>query len=830
MENVTPPQSPTVDKGKSLPLLWLIFLLVSIAVISLFKTNEGDLFMHVRIGEYIVQTGTIPLHDVLSLTAPGEPWVNHEWLFGVLIYFVHSLFGYTGTGLLKVLMVVTAFALIWRFSVKAGAHPGFTAALAVCGAMAIRFRLFERPQMVTYVFFVLYLIVLQGKRPGYDKRLLWLPVMMVAWINLHAAAVLGVGITALDLLLEAATYYSLKAANRAVAPERKRGLVYEAGILGASAIASLLNPNGLKVWTYFFTLSPPDAKVEIREWAGALSPVKFPLLFGLLLLTGLIFIITLKQQKAFWGILYLSSIAAMSQHIRHSEFFVLIAIPAIGLPLTSRLALLKRSRKFMANSLSVCSLGLIAGFMYAGFFSPFQENPRFFMLGTGPNPHLMPVDILSFIETYKVSGRFFNDASIGGYLMQEWPDKPKVFFDGRMDVYRSVYGRVQHNPPLEIFNALQIDYAILDVSWGDNNMATYFLNDRRNWALVYYTDYLLLFVRRIPRHHFVITENEIFFYRPKFDFEQLPPERLELAINEHMRRAAKNPAISYNHAAISMLAMAKGNYELARTALDRFLQNAPYDSMPYILKAELESRLNQWTAVKQAVRAARLRRASRFAADVYYGKCHLATGRYGKAIKNFQRVVAANPYYFEIWDLLADSFQAAGNLAAANKVSEQKQVYLDELIDRDKQAQAQREQEWLKLNDDARTAMETNDRAAAETALRRALALIPEKTESYTNLANFYTTNGATSEAGAILQQGLKQNPQALELKVALGLVLLQTENPQTAEPYLRSYIESDQDLPAYPARATIQQLLQTAVPALTTPAAGPSDYAASNE
>jgi len=41
---------------------------------------DPDLWWHLRTGQWIVETGTVPHTDPFSFTRAGQPWVSHEWL------------------------------------------------------------------------------------------------------------------------------------------------------------------------------------------------------------------------------------------------------------------------------------------------------------------------------------------------------------------------------------------------------------------------------------------------------------------------------------------------------------------------------------------------------------------------------------------------------------------------------------------------------------------------------------------------------------------------------------------------------------------------------
>src|SRR5512137_2497119 len=47
---------------------------------------DPDFWWHLRTGQLIVQTHTIPRTDPFSFTKAGGPWITHEWLSEVFIF------------------------------------------------------------------------------------------------------------------------------------------------------------------------------------------------------------------------------------------------------------------------------------------------------------------------------------------------------------------------------------------------------------------------------------------------------------------------------------------------------------------------------------------------------------------------------------------------------------------------------------------------------------------------------------------------------------------------------------------------------------------------
>ena len=57
---------------------------------------DGDTGYHIRAGQYIISTLSVPKHDSFSLHTPPLPWTAHEWLSEVVMALVHDRFSLTG--------------------------------------------------------------------------------------------------------------------------------------------------------------------------------------------------------------------------------------------------------------------------------------------------------------------------------------------------------------------------------------------------------------------------------------------------------------------------------------------------------------------------------------------------------------------------------------------------------------------------------------------------------------------------------------------------------------------------------------------------------------
>ena len=185
----------------SMALGWLsigvLFALITFS--SSIEIKDLDLWLHLRMGQWISQHGFVPSYDVLSCTISGKPWVNHEWLFQVFIYQIYKAFGFDG--LISMQSVVVAFTfLVLLFLGYSRERQWLTVFTLLMVLMVYQTRFTIRPDIFSLLFFVLYIYILALH---INKRfsLYALVVLQILWTNMHGffffgPLLVGVGILA----------------------------------------------------------------------------------------------------------------------------------------------------------------------------------------------------------------------------------------------------------------------------------------------------------------------------------------------------------------------------------------------------------------------------------------------------------------------------------------------------------------------------------------------------------------------------------------------------------------------------------------------------------
>src|SRR5512139_2628511 len=172
----------------TLPRLVTLLAFIALFAMAVRTPVDTDMYWHLRTGQFILETRTIPAADPFSWTAAGLPWVDVSWLSQVILYSTYVVLGMPGLALLVAALVVLAFVFVWKQMEGGPFLRAFVVVLAAAAAGAVWT---PRSQMATFVLTPLigYLVYLY-KWKQLDR--LWvIPIVFVAWVNLHGGYVSG---------------------------------------------------------------------------------------------------------------------------------------------------------------------------------------------------------------------------------------------------------------------------------------------------------------------------------------------------------------------------------------------------------------------------------------------------------------------------------------------------------------------------------------------------------------------------------------------------------------------------------------------------------------
>ena len=264
-----------------------------------------DLAYQLRAGAEILAGHGIPDTDTWTFTVAGTPWLDQQWGAQVLLAAVFQVLGWTGLALLRAALVALTFALLldairsaWSIaSVRAGgsaiASSARTATLISVGFFIVAApALALRPQLFAIVLFAATLRILV-ERSRHPRRLWLIPLLTIAWVNLHGRFPLVLVLVALAWIDEIGLLRMPPPPGhpRLALPRRLLGSTGIALIGAFSALATLVNPFGVDVWRYIENLArDPEITSEVAEWQppSPLDPAGLLFYLSLALVVGVV--------------------------------------------------------------------------------------------------------------------------------------------------------------------------------------------------------------------------------------------------------------------------------------------------------------------------------------------------------------------------------------------------------------------------------------------------------------------------------------------------------------------------------------------------------------
>ncbi len=422
---------------KVLSSAWIVplgALLILTVIFSLRLLSDPDLGFHLNAGRWIISHLSIPQTDIATFTVPNHEYIDLHWLFQVFIYIVYLLTGYTGLSILVCILVCSLFFLLARRMLGACIPYSLVTPLLLLALLIMEPRFILRPELFTYLFITLSLIILdsyyfQKKR----KSLYLLPLIMLVWCNMEGLFMLGFS-------LIGAYFISIWIRDRK--PDLR--------LLGwgtATVLICLVNPYGMRGLLFPFELLTRfqagnifhehikefQTLFQLEGW----TVKEYAALIYLVLSAGSI-LITVKQRKPHELVLWVVYAILFLLAIRNIPLFVIVTLPITGLSVREIIGKLSRnipSKKRLRLGF-LFSMSLLLGMM---ILIPrlitnvyYANNLSYNKTGIGLDQLQLPEGASDFLRENHLEGRIINSLSYGGWL--SWRLSQPIFIDARLEV------------------------------------------------------------------------------------------------------------------------------------------------------------------------------------------------------------------------------------------------------------------------------------------------------------------------------------------------------------------------------------------------------------
>jgi hypothetical protein len=388
------------------------------------RFDDPDMWWHLKMGQIIWTTHTIPVTDLFSYTTNHHAWIPHEWLSQAIIYGAYKWGGFSG--LMLWLCLFTSAVLIAGYglcSIYSGnAKVAFLGAIAIWFFGSIGFSI--RPQLIGYLFLIVELVLIHLGRTRNPRWFLSLPLLFALWINCHGSFILGIVVAGIFLFSSLFSFEMGSLVSKRWAPGR-RGMLMLAMALSLAAL--FLNPVGVRQILYPFDtmLNQQIQMANVQEW----TPLKMSSASGVALMGVLLcgfLLAAVRRSELFFEELLLLAIGAWLavSHMRMLIVFGILAAPVLTRQLSAFWQGYRAEEDRIWPNAVMIGLSLLAAWM------AFPDARNLAAQVEAQNP----VKAVEFIRASHLSGPMLNDYRFGGYLIWALPEHP-VFIDGRGDVY-----------------------------------------------------------------------------------------------------------------------------------------------------------------------------------------------------------------------------------------------------------------------------------------------------------------------------------------------------------------------------------------------------------
>ncbi len=471
---------------------------VSIALLLIFVLSfllkadysfDQDLGRHIKFGEIIWQTKSIPHTNLFSYTYPDFPFINSHWLFEVLSYFLSQNFGMQTLYWLKIVMLLTTIYLLLTTCRKSW----LLLPIGFLFIHLLRERTNFRPELFSFLFTVLTFYILEKYRQHKLRLFYLLPVIQLIWVNIHIYFLVGLVIQGVFL---ADSFLRSKFLNL-------KPLII---VLIISMAATLINPNFITgalyplnvLGNYGYSIAE-NQNIFLLENIGFKDP-NFLFVKLAILIILITWVYGLFNNSIGFIPFCLSAIGVTLALLNIRSFPYLIFL---SLPTTLQILKPLQNQKWLRalNYFVVVILIFESYFYINGSYYLYTDSQKKMGLGLQENYGKG----LDFLLINDLPQPILNNFDIGSYIEYRSYPKYKTFVDGRpeaypVDFFQKIYIPIQEKT--EVFEqAMQkyefktIIFSITDQTpWARTFLSSLIKNPQ--WQIVYLDDFLMILVTK----------------------------------------------------------------------------------------------------------------------------------------------------------------------------------------------------------------------------------------------------------------------------------------------------------------------------------------------
>ena len=338
-----------------------------------------------------------------------------------------------------------------------------------------------------------------------------MPLLFLAWANLHGGFTAGLFVLGLILVSAAAVrvlvdrlpHLAVRLQEPALAWP---GVVHVALVLLLAALVTLINPYGWRLHAEIVKSLTDRFMIEtLHEWQPvSLSTKAGTVYVGYLCVLAVLMLGMYRRIEPVRWVLLSIFLFLSLKHWRNVPFFLLVSAPVAADVLGELRGLAAR----LGTTPHVRYAGFVAALALAGsmvLLGP-DHLQRVAQAGLAPAAFFhetdYPIEAVGWIKTHRerLGSRLYNDYGDGGFLLW-WLPGEKIFIDGRMPAWRIGEHWIFYDyaalalwdpPKVRVLDKYNVDWAIV----GRNSLLDEALEQNPGWKEAYSDKKVTIYVSR----------------------------------------------------------------------------------------------------------------------------------------------------------------------------------------------------------------------------------------------------------------------------------------------------------------------------------------------
>jgi len=428
--------------------LALLLLAIATTVFCTVQLNGIDFWLQAKVGELIAIHHVIPETLLFPFTeVASDTFHAHEWLASLLFHYELQWLGEDYMPLLIGLHGALLFLLAAILGyLKSNGSPFHALIAGFVTVLMENYRHVMRPELPAILVMMCFWIALEH----FHQRPRWLPaivapLLMVAWTNMHGSFVLGVVLA--GAFGSNALWRFIR--RHARAPQELHDFLRWVALGAVIILATLLNPEGIHLWTFVLDFGTNSANRVLTEWYPTLDK-RMHMLPGLwIALTGWLATIALCIWQ--WKRLTLIEVLLVAvfsvlffRAIRFPVFFALVSGYVFASLFPAHQAF--RERSWAMACVVASGLLCVAALLFGRVSRPEAS-------GTFDHYRFSPLLVKKLADP-SMQGNVFNQMEQGAELIYRAYPRLKPMVDCRFDSYSQEY--------LDYLEALRRDDKLFD--------------------------------------------------------------------------------------------------------------------------------------------------------------------------------------------------------------------------------------------------------------------------------------------------------------------------------------------------------------------------------